>query len=91
MYEGDSAFTLSVASRVGLVLVSVVLVTGTIALFLKVSRSVGLPLKILLAIAFFWLFEWLSPQFYYLYYLQIFDFLEFKNVIQALLTSYIIM
>ena len=83
MYDGDSFYTLTMADRVGLVLVSAVLVAGTVTLFLKISRPVGLALKILSAIAFFWLFEWLSPQFYYLYYLQIFDFLEFKNVIQA--------
>ena len=80
MYDGDSFFTLTMAGRIGLVVLSTVMFLGTLYLFHRASRRVGRLLGIAIAVVFLWLFVWLSPQIYYLYYMLIFDFLELKRI-----------
>lgn len=81
MYENDSFLTLSIAERIGLVCVTLVLSAFLIWLFWLTIKRLNIWLRPLLALVFLYVFIWLSPQIYYLYYLVIFDFLEFKNVI----------
>ncbi|MEL6479339.1 MAG: hypothetical protein AAFR17_18580 [Pseudomonadota bacterium] len=78
VYRGDSFFTLSALGQVGLAGVSLVLA----ALMLLASRRLaerGWPA--LLVPGLFWLFEWLSPQVYYLYYQSIFEGLPWQIVV----------
>ena len=81
MYENDSFLTLSIAERIGLLCVTLVLSAVLIWLFWLTIKRLNIWLRPLFALLFLYVFIWLSPQIYYLYYLVIFDFLEFKNVI----------
>ncbi|MEP3196545.1 MAG: hypothetical protein ABJO57_01630 [Lentilitoribacter sp.] len=81
MYENDSFLTLTVAERIGLVCVTLLLSAALIWLFWVAIKRVNFWVCPLLALVFLYVFIWLSPQIYYLYYLVIFDFLDFKNVI----------
>ncbi|MBO6815404.1 MAG: hypothetical protein JJ891_11120 [Rhizobiaceae bacterium] len=81
MYAEDSFFHLSVAGRAGLALLSAGLATVTVILFLKVSNRFGLAVKVFTALVFTWLFMWLSPQVYYLYYRILFSDLPLQTVI----------
>lgn len=81
-YPDDSFFTLSLAGQVGLALLSCLLAVGTVLLVWRVSRR-GVPvLRLLMGLAVFWVFVWLSPQVYYGYYLLIFDGLPLQWVVQ---------
>lgn len=82
MYSEDTFFHLTIQGRVGLVILSLVLFAFTIGLFWKISSRYNLLVKVLCAIVFIWLFIWVSPQIYYLYYIQIFNDLPYQNVIQ---------
>lgn len=81
MYENDSFLTLSIIERIGLLGVTLVLSIALIWLFWKTIYWVNVWLRPFLALVFLYVFIWLSPQIYYLYYLVIFDFLDLKNVI----------
>ena len=81
MYENDSFLTLSIIERIGLLCVTLLLSIALIWLFWKAIYRINVWLRPFLALVFLYLFIWLSPQIYYLYYLVIFDFLDFKNVI----------
>ncbi len=81
MYEDDSFLTLTIAERIGLVCVTLVLSIALIWLFWVTIKKVKPWMRPLLALVFLYVFIWLSPQIYYLYYLQIFDFLDWQNVI----------
>lgn len=83
MYEGDSFFTLTVIGRIGLVLLSMGLAVLTAAAFIRIARCLVWPLRLLLALVFLWVFVWLSPQVFYLYYMALFDHLPLHNVVQA--------
>ena len=82
LYANDTFFHLSTLERVGLVLLSIVLAMVTVAVFWKLTSSFKLVFKLLAAIFFIWIFIWISPQVYYLYYIQIIDGLPLQNVIQ---------
>ncbi|MEL7428446.1 MAG: hypothetical protein AAFN43_00470 [Pseudomonadota bacterium] len=82
MYSNDTFFHLTFPGQIGLALLSLGLACATLWCFVKISSRFGLFVKVLLAIVFLWLFTWLSPQVYYLYYLQLFDGLPLQNVIQ---------
>ena len=68
MYAQDSFFDLSPLGQVGLACLSTVLFAVT-ALAAR-SLFKGRPLWIILpgALCLFWLFDWLAPQIYYMYY-----------------------
>lgn len=83
MYDGDTFFALTMTARVGLVLLSVGLAALTAAVFIKVSRSLAWPARLFLALVFLWVFVWLSPQAYYLYYMMVFENLPLQNVVQS--------
>ncbi len=80
MYRDDSLFTLGLVEAAGLLVVSVLLVLGVLALARRLCR--GRPGRRLVAAAgLFWVFLWLSPQVYYAYYQLIFDGLPVQIVI----------
>lgn len=88
VYAEDSFFTLSMASRVGLVCLSSAMAIATFWLARIAFRLVdGVPpVKRLLArlgisTGLFWAFVWLSPQVYYLYYQAIFVGLPWQFVV----------
>ena len=83
MYSDDSFFTLSGPGQIGLVLLSLVLFVVVVCAMVRVGRVVPRTVALLLAIAGFWAFEWLSPQIYYSYYMTQFDGLPVQNVIQS--------
>ena len=88
-YDGDSFYTLSNGGQIGLTLLSLVLAIATLVAAGSLFRLVpnrGLPAllaaRIGVAIFVMWLFVWLSPQVYYLYYQTIFDGLPWQIVVQ---------
>lgn len=83
MYDGDTFFSLSMAARIGLVFLSAALAVLTAAAFIKVGYRLSWPVRLLLAPVFLWLFVWLSPQVFYLYYMAVFDDLPLQNVVQV--------
>lgn len=82
MYEGDTFFNLTVLGRIGLGLLSITLFALTMAAFYWVAKRMSLASRIVTALVFLWLFIWLTPQIYYLYYLLLFDGLVLQNVIR---------
>lgn len=83
MYDGDSFFSLTMAARFGLVLLSFGLAAMTAAAFIKITCRMAWPVRLLLASVFLWVFVWLSPQIFYLYYMALFDNLPLHNVVQS--------
>lgn len=69
MYRGDSFLTLSVVGQAGLVVLSVLLAMAMVAGIRRLVRHRRLPVRALIALTGFFLFEWFSPQIYYLYYI----------------------
>ena len=80
MYESDSFFTLTGSGQVGLACLSLVLAVGMLALTLWLARGRA---RIMSAFGLFFLFVWLSPQVYYVYYRMIIDGLPQQWVIGA--------
>lgn len=83
LYAEDSFFTLGLGGRIGLVFVSALLAAGCVWFVIWFVHGLGRPVRCLIALAVFYLFVWLSPQFYYMYYLLIFDGLPLQWVIQS--------
>ena len=81
LYADDSFFTLPFYGRWGLVLLSTVLACVTLWLLWRLTAKRSLPVRLLIALALFAAFEWLAPQIYYFYYLQIIDNLPWQWVI----------
>ncbi|MEM1040772.1 MAG: hypothetical protein AAGI12_15025 [Pseudomonadota bacterium] len=81
LYAQDSFFTLSVAGRTGLVLLSATMAGLTLWLAWRLSRGRHLFLRGLIGFGLFAAFEWLSPQVYYTYYLTLFNTLKSQWVI----------
>lgn len=82
MYEEDSFLTLGAGGRVGLLLLSLCLAALMLWLTYALGRGRHLALRLLIALALFWAFRWLSPQVYYLYYIAIFDGLPWQSVVK---------
>ncbi len=82
MYDGDTFFSLTMAARVGLVFLSMGLAALTAAAFIKITCRLAWLLRLFLALVFFWVFVWLGPQVFYLYYMTLFDDLVLHNVVQ---------
>ena len=80
-YSEDSLFTLSAAGQLIVVSISLVLAILFFAACYKLSRGRGLLLGAAIGCALFALFDWLTPQVYYTYYLTYFDTLEPQIVI----------
>ena len=83
MYDSDSFFSLTMAARIGLVFLSMGLAALTAAAFIKITCRLAWPVRLLLAPVFLWVFIWLSPQVFYLYYMTLFDHLPLHNVVQS--------
>ncbi len=83
MYDSDSFFTLGVPAQVGLAMLSLVLAGGMLGLTLRVTRTLSLAFRVVAALVLFALFDWLSPQIYYAYYLAIIPGLPFQAVVAA--------
>ena len=83
MYDSDSFFSMTMAARIGLLLLSFGLAALTAAAFIKMTCRMAWPVRLLLAPVYLWIFVWLSPQVYYLYYMTLFDHLPLQNVVQS--------
>lgn len=81
MYDGDSFFTLGLAARIGLLMLSGILLLGSLALVYRLCRGRHLLFRVMIAGIIFLGFLWASPQIYYGYYLLIFDGLPRQWVI----------
>lgn len=88
MYDQDTFFELTMFAQAGLATLSVLL--GLFFIYLaslifkaipRLGWSAGLALRLGIAVTLLWLFLWLSPQVYYLYYQAIFDYLPWQIVI----------
>ena len=80
MYRDDSFFTLGFLEAAGLVVVTALLVLGVLALARRLCRG-RLWRRLVWAAGLFWVFLWLSPQVYYVYYQLIFHGLPVQIVI----------
>ena len=90
MYDQDTFFELTKFAQAGLAALSVLL--GLFFIYLanlifkampRLGWSAGLALRLGIAVTLLWLFLWLSPQVYYLYYQAIFDDLPWQIVVMA--------
>ncbi len=81
MYAEDSFFTLTVPGRIGLICVTLVLSAAVIGMARRLTSGLHGLVRCMNAVVLFWAFVWLSPQLYYLYYLQVFEHLPLQNVI----------
>lgn len=82
MYDGDSFFTLGLGGQTGLVILTIVLSILTIMLTHRIATMIRWKVwAVVSALTLFWLFIWLSPQVYYLYYLMIFTDLPWQTVV----------
>ena len=82
MYGGDSFFTLGTGGQVGLALLTITLSVLMIMLTHRVAVMFRWKVwAVVSALTLFWLFVWLSPQVYYLYYQMIFTGLPWQIVV----------
>lgn len=82
-YAEDSFFTLGQGGRIGLVLLSAVLMILCALLVWVSVKGLGRMWRLAIALGTFWGFIWLSPQIYYAYYWMIFEDLPVQLVIRA--------
>ena len=78
MYAGDSFFILSAAGQAGLAALSTLLAVAAGACVLAFT---GPGMRMLAALAVYWVFLWLTPQIYYLYYQIILDDLPWQIIL----------
>ncbi|WP_291738190.1 hypothetical protein [Leisingera sp. F5] len=83
MYDGDSFFTLSRGGQIGLAMLSLTLWGSWFWIVRRLTRFSPLWARLVSAIAAFWLFVWLSPQVYYMYYLMVISGLPMQIVVQT--------
>ena len=81
MYQKDSFFDLSPWGQVGLVAISTFLFLLVLLAAWKLLKPRGSLIRIVGALVLFWLFVWLSPQVYYMYYWTYFPDLPMQWVI----------
>lgn len=81
MYSADSFFTLTPLGQFGLGLVSAFFLTVLIWGMMRIQAH--WILRIGVALLTLWLFAWLSPQIYYLYFRLIIDGLPLQWVIKT--------
>jgi len=82
MYAGDSFFSLPAAGQGALVVLSASLALAAVLCALALFRLWKSPgPRLAAALVVFWLFVWLTPQIYYLFYQIIFDGLPYQIVI----------
>lgn len=83
LYAQDSLFTLGWPARIGLILLSVTLTLAVLRAAWALAGIVPFFFPVpIITVGLFWLFVWLSPQVYYLYYQMIFDGLPWQIVIK---------
>ncbi len=82
MYDGDSFFTLTLAQRVGLVLISCALGAAMLLAVWRMCRRRSLPVRLAVGSVAFAVFLWVVPQFHYAYYREIIDGLPLQWVIR---------
>ncbi|MEP5729233.1 MAG: hypothetical protein ABJL67_07640 [Sulfitobacter sp.] len=81
MYRQDSFFDLSAFGQIGLVVISTILFLLILFAAWKLLSPRGPVIRILGALALYWVFVWASPQIYYMYYWMIFPNLPLQWVI----------
>jgi hypothetical protein len=81
MYSHDSFFDLSALGQVGLATLSLVLSVLMVLASRRVLAPYGSLTRIAGALVMFWLFVWMSPQVYYMYYRMIIPDLPLQWVI----------
>jgi len=72
-YAEDSFFTLGMGGRIGLVILSGVLMILCVWLVWTCVKGWGRVWRVVFALGVFWGFLWLSPQVYYAYFWLIFE------------------
>lgn len=81
MYNQDSFFDLSALGQVGLIAISAALFLLLLIAAWTLLRPRGPMVRIFGALVLFWLFVWMSPQVFYMYYWMIFPDLPLQWVI----------
>lgn len=82
MYAGDSFFTLSGWEQAGLIALSLTLALAALIALLRVTDGRGRWVRIVLALLALWLWDWLTPQLYYLYYQALIPGLPWQVVVR---------
>ncbi len=83
MYSQDSFHTLTGVQQIGLGAISMLLFLLFFYVLFQLTESRSLPKNLVIFCTMFFLFVWLSPQIYYMYYLLIFTGLPMQIVIHA--------
>lgn len=81
MYNQDSFFDLSSWGQIGLACISATLALLTFLAVRALLRGQVIWLRLVGSLILFWLFVWLSPQIYYMYYRMIIPDLPLQWVI----------
>lgn len=83
MYSQDSFHTLTGVQQIGLGTLSLLLFSLCFYICFQFTKSRSLPINLVIFCTIFFLYVWLSPQIYYMYYMLIFDSLPMQIVIHA--------
>lgn len=83
IYAEDSFFTLGLGAQIGVVGIGIVLAALCFAILWELVEGFGRFSRVLAALVVFYLFVWLSPQVYYMFYFFIQDGLPLQWVIQS--------
>lgn len=83
MYAEDSFFTLGMGGRIGLLCLTGLLSALCLWLVWYLVEGAGRFVRVLIALAVFWAFLWLSPQIYYLFYVLLNPGLPLQWVVQS--------
>lgn len=81
VFRDDTFFQLSDLGQIGTAAISVVLCVIMLWLCWRVVRREPLWLRLVLALVLFLLFEWLSPQIYYFWYMVVYPGLSLQWVV----------
>lgn len=71
--SGDSFFTLAPLAGAGLIALSLALAALALGAVARIARGRRIAIRAATALAALWLWDWLTPQIYYLYYVPLFD------------------
>jgi len=80
-YGNDTFFHLSAWGGAGLIVLSAMLAAGVVAFYFRVHTKLKTGGKITLAFVLTYLFVWLSPQIYYLYFATMTHDLPLQSII----------
>lgn len=73
MYQNDSFFTLSTGGQAGLLILSFAIAAVLIGIVWRIAHNKHWILRVIFGLIAIYIFEWFSPQIYYIYYVLLLD------------------